>query len=192
MRRNAMRTLLLLLFSSIALNSTYAARFSAAKSGERFYTQFSFFQEGNQHIATNYRRGTLVPINTLVEFVKASRTKLTMRIVSSDQRLTIANVQKYSGHKIDGIFKRTFGKEKVSLDGFTEREQRNIRNGTIAIGMSKKAVLQAIGFPPSHRTPSLDASFWTYWRHRLGTYVVSFNEDKVAKVEPPHHLDTTP
>lgn len=186
-----MRTILFLLLTSVALSTADAARVPA-KAGDRFYTQFSFYCEGDKHIATNYRRGTLVPINTLVEYVKSTRSKITVRRLESDKKLDIANVQKYSGELIAGIFTRTFGREKVALDGFSEREQRNIRKGTIATGMSKKAVIRAIGYPPVHRTPSLDGQSWIYWRHRLATYVVSFNGDKVSNVQPPHHVDETP
>jgi hypothetical protein len=186
-----MRTVLVFLLTSVALSTADAARV-AAKAGDRFYTQFSLFHEGGQHVATNYRRGTLLPINTEVEFVKSTRTKIIVRVLNSDKKITVANVEKYSGVKIDGLFGQTFGKARVPLDAYSEREQRNIRKGMIAIGMSRQAVLRALGYPPAHKTPSLESKTWIYWRHRFGTYVVTFDGDKVMNVKPPHHLDATP
>jgi len=44
-------------------------------------------------------------------------------------------------------------------------------------------VLMSLGYPPVHRTPSLDAPQWTYWENRWVSYVVYFDGDKVSRVQ---------
>src|SRR2546423_1691779 len=91
--------------------------------GETYYTQFSLFHEDGIHRTTNYRIGTLVPINTPVKFVAMQSTATghrgeTMPLAEPEiivalpdgKQLHLKNVQKYSGEDLNGIFARTFAK----------------------------------------------------------------------------------
>lgn len=62
-------------------------------------------------------------------------------------------------------------------------ERKNIKNGTIAVGMSKDAVVMAYGYPPSHKTPTLDSNMWTYWRDRFRRVFVYFENGKVVNIK---------
>ena len=48
----------------LSIDSAGAGKNALAAEGEKLYTQFSFFYEGDHHITTTYRKGILVPINT--------------------------------------------------------------------------------------------------------------------------------
>ena len=39
-----------------------------------------------------------------------------------------------------------------------------------------------LGYPPAHRTPSLDANEWYYWRNRWKQFVVVFDGNTVLRV----------
>ena len=154
-----------------------------ATKGEKLYTQFSLYYEKDHHITTNYRKGVLVPINTEVEFVKASRKRITVRIPSYDVTVHFENEEDYSGEKIDGIFKRTFGRQPANISGFTGAEQSSITKGTVAVGMSKDAVIKAMGYPPKHKTPTLNMDQWRYWKNRFDTMLVFFDNGKVSSIQ---------
>lgn len=151
--------------------------------GEKLYTQFSLYYEEDHHITTNYRKGVLVPINTEVEFVKASRKRVTVRIPSYDVTVDFENEEGYSGEKIPGIFNRTFGRQPVDLSNYTEAEQSSIKKGTVAVGMSKEAVVKAMGYPPKHKTPTLNMDQWRYWKNRFDTMLVFFDDGKVSSIQ---------
>ncbi len=162
-----------------------APAFSGGKpqqSGEKLYTQFSLMYERNCHRTTNYRKGVLLPVNSEVILIKKTGGKIVVAL-EGGQQLTIENVEKYSGENIDGIFARTFASQKVDLTPFSEMERRGIASGEVKTGMSKKAVIIALGYPPKHKTPSLQSNQWRYWRNRFGTFVVHFEEDRVAKIQ---------
>lgn len=159
------------------------------KKGDKAYLKFSLYQEKNRHLTTNYRRGTLLPVNTEVEFIKSSGKTLELLVLPSNDKLTIENVKDFSGENIDGIIARTLSKTKVDLSGFTETERRNIQNGSITLGMTKEAVVKAIGYPPKHKTPSLQSNEWRYWMHRFATYAVTFKDNKVTDVTPQHDYE---
>jgi len=75
-----------------------------------------------------------------------------------------------------------FGLKKVNLSEFSKLERNAIAMAEVKKGMSKKAVLAAYGYPPAHKTPSLEGSKWLYWITRWNKIVVTFEGDKVSNV----------
>jgi hypothetical protein len=164
--------------------STYAAMpkgLDNISPGQTFYTQFSLYYERNCHLTTNYRRGTLVPVNTAVKFVKADSKNIEVTLPDG-QNLKVRNIEKFSGEKIDGIFNRTFAAQPLDLTSFAANEQKAIKAGKVAVGMRKAAVLAALGYPPKHKTPSLDLNQWRYWQSRFDTIIVYFDKDRVTRI----------
>lgn len=176
--------------NSCCPSALFAKNFLDVAKGETLYTQFSFFyekkftlkigDEGNRHKTTNYRKGTLVPINTPVTFLKAKNDEIVVSIAG--KKVTIVNVSPFSGEEIQGIFNRTFAKSPVNLDSFSDEEKQNILCGNVTIGMSKQAVILALGYPPKHKTPTLNLPQWRYWRSKFGTFLVHFTDDKVCAI----------
>jgi hypothetical protein len=123
-----------------------------------------------------------MPANTEVVFVQAKKNEIVVTLPWG-QNLKIENVQEYSGEDIDGIFTRTFSTERVDLGRFTEDELKAIKTGEVKPGMTKAAVIVAIGYPPKHKTPSLESDHWRYWQNRFGTFLVNFDNDKVASIK---------
>jgi hypothetical protein len=154
----------------------------AAIKGETYYTQFSLFHLKNVWLTTNYRKGVLVPVNTQVTFLKASSKEITVKLLDGGT-LKIVNVERYSGVNVEGVFNRTFEKEKVDLAKFSTAEKEDIMAGTVSVGMSKDAVIKALGYPPEHKTPNLEGNKWRYWKNRYGTMLVSFTDGKVSDIK---------
>jgi hypothetical protein len=70
----------------------------------------------------------------------------------------------------------------VDLTSFTPLEKTNILQGQVVEGMSKAAVIRAMGYPPKHRTPNLSSDKWIFWSSRLATFQLRFRDDKVIAV----------
>ncbi len=184
-----MKNLLTAMLLAIVLSAQVVSAASKLKSGSAsvtkgqiLYTQFALYYEDKEHLTTNYRKGILVPVNTEVTFVKSSSKSIVVKLPSGEN-LVVANVEAFSGENIEGIFKRTFSTEKVDLSKFTAEEQKAIALGEPKAGMSKAAVIVATGYPPRHRTPSLENSDWRYWRNRFATFVVHFDGDVVSGIK---------
>jgi hypothetical protein len=105
-----------------------------------------------------------------------------IELVEGGQAIEIENVDKYTGKDIGAISARMFSPAPIDLSRFTDQERRLILAGQVEAGMSKEAVILALGYPPSHKTPSLEGDAWTYWRNRFVTFVVEFENGKVARV----------
>jgi hypothetical protein len=50
-----------------------------------------------------------------------------------------------------------------------------IFRGVVIPGMTREQVLVAVGYPPTHRTLTLDSNVWHLWASRVGRYEVHFN-----------------
>jgi outer membrane protein assembly factor BamE (lipoprotein component of BamABCDE complex) len=59
-----------------------------------------------------------------------------------------------------------------------------IEQGAVEPGMTREQVLMALGYPPAHRTPALEASPWHYWQNRWHQFLVVFDGTRVVRVQP--------
>jgi hypothetical protein len=67
------------------------------------------------------------------------------------------------------------------IAGWPEPVRNAVRTGTVINGMTREQVIVSVGYPPTHRTPSLDAPVWNHWQSRAGRFEVYFGPD--GKVE---------
>ena len=146
------------------------------------YTAHSFYYEKDRHLTTNYRTGMLLPINTKVRILSIGRESIEIEVVAGGQVIEIVNVPKYTGLDIDGIYNRMFSAAPADLSRFSDRDRGLIRAGKVGVGMRREAVIKALGYPPSHKTPTLEERKWTYWRNRFRTFVVEFSNGKVVRI----------
>ena len=73
--------------------------------------------------------------------------------------------------------------EKVNLDQLSEIDQKGIKSGKAFVGLSKAGIKIALGYPATHRTPSLENNSWVYWQNRWKTKVIEFDtEGKVNNI----------
>ena len=151
-------------------------------AGKTYYTQFSLFQEKNEFRTTNYRRGLLIPINTAATLVAIDKKRIEVRLNKTGQPLTVENVQKHTNEDSQQAFKKIFGTQPVDLSRFPPGERENILNGEVKRGMSRSAVLAAIGYPPASSTPSLKADEWMYWASRYDRFIVRFRDERVVEI----------
>ncbi len=81
---------------------------------------------------------------------------------------------------IDEYLAHITSSSPLSLDGFSEIDRKGIKDGIASQGMTKKGVMIALGYPATHKTPSLDSSSWIYWTNRFKTLVVQFNDKGIV------------
>lgn len=177
----------LLLLAILILTSThlYADNFS----GKTYYTKSNiWYEHPNNILSTNYHRGAILPIGTKTKIHSIKGEKIQFTPDGSAQMFTIINDKKTSTISTEELFNRYFSVEPVQVgvgDYYqaTDADRENIKKGVITLGMSKKAVLMAYGYPPTHKTPLLTSDVWYYWYARLHKVNVYFKDDKVFKIE---------
>ena len=134
--------------------------------GETYYTRMNIWHEGGKKImSTNYHKGIIIPAGTEVEILKKGK-KIKFHDKTTGIEHKVKLVKDYTNLTQEEFFDRYFSKENIlkgaQYASFSDLEKNNIKNGTLEKGMSKAAVLVAYGYPPTHRTPSLDGNSWTF------------------------------
>jgi len=173
----------------VVLTLTSSPLYADNLSGKSYYTKVNvWYEHPNNILSTNYHRGTILPIGTKVKIHSIKDEKIQFTPDGSAQMFTIINSKKTSTISTEDLFNRYFSVEAVQAgvgDYYqaTEADRENINKGIITLGMSKKAVLMAYGYPPTHKTPLLTSDIWYYWYARLHRVNVYFKDDKVFKIE---------
>jgi hypothetical protein len=153
-----------------------AGEAAAIPPGGTYYTQFTLQYERDTFRTTNYRRGLVLPINSEVTLESIDSQEIVVEVKSSGRRLVVQNVPKHTGGTTVQAFGEVFGPAPVDLSKFTEQERQAIAAGRAEVGLSRPAVLAALGRPPAVGTPTLDTNPWKYWDSRFTTFVVSFDD----------------
>lgn len=170
--------------------------------GKTFFTTANIWYESSGHIeSTNYHKGAILPLGTKVKItdivdgakpvsdnsLDADNWKLFIRFTDETGRsYEILYIPRHAkrGTGIWGYFRQYFSEHDPRAEGgafssLTAEEQTSVMEGVIATGMSKKAVIMAYGYPPGHRTPSLEKDKWVYWISRFTTRTVHFSDNMV-------------
>ncbi|MCA8951204.1 MAG: hypothetical protein KDE27_16980 [Planctomycetes bacterium] len=142
-----------------------------------YYTKYSLYFEKDLTRTTNYRRGILLPINTEVALLSSRGDRIVVEIHPDGRKLTIENVPRHTGGSLEDAFAQVLSSEPTDISGYSEEEQQAIEGGKAIVGMSKDAVLAAMGPPPQTGTLSLESNTWKYWDTRFTTFNVVFGED---------------
>lgn len=152
--------------------------------GEQYYMRHCLkYEAGKSWETTNYwtDKSILVPINSKVTLTSLGSKSMQIKIEKTGQVLTIENVQKYSQKEMAAIAKAMLTRTPVPIEKFDEKVAKNIRNGILALGMTKEQVVMTRGYPPGHKTPSLEIDSWTYWDNRFVTHALVFQDDVLTR-----------
>ena len=144
--------------------------------GETYHLRHSIMYEKGTHVATNYWRGSFLPINTKVTLTSLKSKVLKIRVVETGEEVEIKNVPDYTKKDIPTIARNLLTRTPVPIEKFGDKMARKIRSGEMAKGMTKEQVVMARGYPPAHKTPTLDADTWIYWPSRLVMQTIVFED----------------
>lgn len=150
---------------------------AASANAETVYAQGNFFLAKNSLSAVNYRFGTMIPLGTKVEVLKASDKEVQCKIVETGVEFEFVS-HKSLGKGARDLFKGFFAPEDPTprVAKLPADQQRVVRAGELMVGLSREAVLLSLGRPPPHKTVSLEAPKWIYWKSKMGQMEVNFDD----------------
>lgn len=166
-----------------------AANESINPRGKTYFTKANIWFENPRKIfSTNYHKGAILPAGTKGTIRHYGRGKIQFTADNTGSTFTLVYIRKHGRMTMGEFFDHYFSEGDIMAEGgefsqFTPEEQDNIKIGAIAEGMSKAAVLMAYGYPPKIKTPDISGDTWTYWKDRMNTVVVTFQDDKVMSIE---------
>lgn len=157
---------------------------AAPAVGETYFMRHCIrYEAGKDWETTNYWTDSsiLVPINSKVTLTSLGSKTMQIKVEKTGLSVTIENIQKYSQKDMATIAKAMLTRKEVTISNLDEKTQKNIRNGMLALGMTKEQVVMTRGFPPQHKTPSLEVDTWTFWNNRFVTHALVFEDGILAR-----------
>jgi hypothetical protein len=173
------------------------AKVESPLNGQFRYTCCNIRYEKSEITDVNYQQGAIIPFGTRVQIIEVKKNAVKFLPVGHPE---ITLVYRH-GRKVypfeqylDRIFlvdqptlaasapASTSKSKKKAAPPAAAKFERQIREGQVEPGMTKAEVLMALGYPPAHRTPSLESPIWTYWRNRWDVFMVYFDGDKVDRL----------
>lgn len=130
---------------------------------------------------TTQPNGTLLPVCTPVRIDRVNAREI--RFTTNTDGVRHRYVRHRSSRApIEQHLARYFGGQCPNVQSFTPEDQAGIAQGQIYQGMTKQGVIVAMGYPPEHRTPSLEEDVWRYWTTRHRTMEVFFSNNVVSGI----------
>jgi hypothetical protein len=125
----------------------------------------------------------ILPLNTAVN-IASWRGGFTITRISDGKLIYFEYNSNNMGMDVKSYLDLITSPSPVSIQGLSQIDLDGIRDGKAEIGMSKDGIRMALGYPAVHRTPSLDAKVWTYWRNRWVMQTVEFDGNgKVVEIK---------
>jgi len=172
--------LLALVPAQLLGGGTIQPEFIEPKVGESYYTRYNFKEEKGKHNTTNYWRGNLIPINSKVKLLSLGKKKMALEL-DDGRRVTFVNVAKYTKRALSTIASELLSPQSIPLNKLDNSVKDAVVAGELVLGMSKGQVIMARGYPPRHKTPSLDQSTWTFWSSKFVQRTLKFKDGVLAE-----------
>ena len=152
----------------------------AIVAGQTYYLRHNLMFEKGAWSATNFWRGTLLPVNTKITV--AALGNKSMLIQWDGGSLTIEN-NNYTKTTMAELARRMLSPNPVPIEKFGDAMAKNITSGSLVKGMTREQVIMTRGYPPAHKTPSItsDNAKWTYWSSNFVTEAVTISGGKLVE-----------
>jgi hypothetical protein len=139
----------------------------------------------NKVSSVNYQlQGALLPWGTEVRIIRFQRNHLLFEDVGKGKRYRYEFHYKTRrsvplAEHLGRVFLENPDGLRRQLEGMSEIDRDGIYEGRVKLGMSRDAVLIAIGYPPefANRQALMTDRDWTYWLSRFSKMVVGFGRD---------------
>jgi hypothetical protein len=140
------------------------------------YTCCNLHYDGDEINDANYWTGTTLPAGTAVRIEKLTKDSVTFN--AGEQRLTLEHEY---GTKQESLYQYLDkilvpNDPRPRIGAYPPAVRRAIDKAKVERGMTRDQVILSLGYPPTHRTPSLREREWTYWYNRWVTYKVVFDD----------------
>ena len=166
----------------IALAAACLAASSALAQGlPEGYTCCNFHYDKDWISDANWRQLPMIPAGARIKVLDYGWNRASVEIDGKPMRIGQDYGRKEE--KLEQFVQKLVVKNdpKAKVARYPEKVRAAVREGRVIPGMTREQVIIAVGYPPTHRTPSLDASVWNLWASRTNRYEVHFNSKGVVE-----------
>ncbi len=151
---------------------------------DQLYTAYNIYYTDPMNISSlGYYDGEILPFGAKVDVIKAMPGFVIFK-TAGNKEFMIENDDTMSLTS-DKIFYGRLFTVKPPLEiseGISGKTLASIRSGTVEVGMDKKDVILAMGFPEKTRTPSMNDETWIYPRVLKMDIRIIFRGNKVLYI----------
>ena len=122
----------------------------------------------------------ILAVNTPVKVKKWKRKGFIIVVAETDKEIVFEYHAGRMQMSIEDYLDHITSASKVDLGKLSDKDKKGIKEGKAITGMTKDGVMMALGYPATHRTPSLENNKWVYWTNRFRTLGVEFDEKGVV------------
>lgn len=162
-----------------ALTASFAAH-AEIKAGDKLQTLSNLHPDMAKRLlyTTNYQQPGLLPVCSDVTVKKISGKAMDFEYQGVTYSVQYEKHTKNAGVSFQDALSHYFGAacDKAKLGKLSKADKDGVAAGRPSIGMTKDGVLFAMGRPPVHATPNLEANYWLYWQNRFGKIGVQFDD----------------
>ena len=140
------------------------------------------YQDGQKDAKASYANYTdpgagheILPVNTPVIIGKWRRGFLITNTENNKQIYFEFNGRNMN-MSVEEYLEKITSPAPEPMDHLSDLDTKGIAEGRAYIGMTKNGVRMAMGYPATHRTPSLDANTWIYWTNRFRSVAIEFDD----------------
>lgn len=158
----------------LCCTTRFSPRFEAADSNYEYYM-------GGPH---QYDAGPILPAGTRVTVVKVGSSGIVFRPAGGDTTFSIRFSYGRNEMSPSTYFANILRDSDPldSVDHATPSILAAIRDGHLTDGMTKEQAVLARGYPPAHRTPSLQSNTWLYYSTPGAVDRVYFIDDRIHAI----------
>ncbi len=191
------RLLLLIMVLLVVSNAVWSSEnkdLHTRYKGKAFYLQHNLrFQDDEASWVNFIAAGDYLPSGSPVIVEKATTKTVKLRFNNPTRTIKLDIEDAVPDPEV--VLNRMLGAEPPSLDGMNEIDREGIKIGQVLVGMSRKAVFIAVGYPPYYYSPPFffdkkaavnhdpDAEHLTYMKSDFDFVTIAFSNGVVTSIE---------
>ncbi len=172
-----------LLFSIVA-SAGFSAQADDIKKGDVLQALTNLHPDMAKRLlyTMNYQQPGLIPVCAEITVKSISGKRMVFDYKGVEFMLDYEKFAKQAGISFQQAAQDMFGKscDQAKIDSLSDLDKEGIKTGTPQVGMTRDGVYFAMGRPPYHANPFLDAREWMYWRNRFARTAVEFDEKGIV------------
>lgn len=147
----------------------------ASRSGDHIYnaSYANYTSPGAGHL--------IIPAGTEITVMERKKKAFRFRVESDKRVVDFEFHEPRMKMSVDQYIGLITSPKPVSLGRFSKIDKKGISEGKAFVGMSREGVMGALGYPATHRTPSVDSPTWVYWTNRFGTVAINFDAQGIVE-----------
>ena len=145
------------------------------------FTCCNLHHDKNRISDANWTHAAMIPAGASIKVLGYGTNEANVEI--DGQPFVIAHEYGRKQESVDQFVSKLVVKSnpRPKIAGWPQAVRDAVAKGTIVNGMTREQAIVSVGYPPTHRTASVNDNVWNHWQSRAGRFEIYWGAD--GKVE---------